>query len=230
MTASVVQSKIQLAGSAGTSGSVTLDSAPTSGNILVFMQASDKNAGTFTPPSGFTAFTDIPRQNSDVSLWAGYKVSDGSESGPITCTWTTGVNWQTGIVEVTGAGTFAVDQSASNITATAVTTLSSGTTAANGANTDFAIAGFMNDSGGAVVTELYTNSFTTLVASENVGANPGIWIASGPVTPSSTAETTISDLNSDQIAAFIVTFSDVTGGGGGGFQAAWATNSNRILQ
>lgn len=229
MTASVVQSKIQLAGSAGTSGSCTFDSAPTSGNIIVFIQAVDKNAGTFTPPSGFTAFTNLPRTNTDISLWAGHKVSDGTESGAITCTWTTGNNWQTALVEITGTGTFAVDQSESNITASAVTTLSSGTTGTNGADTDFGLAMFCNDSSGSVVTEAWTNGFSTLAASENVGGNPGVWIGTGSVTPSSTAETTISALNADQIAGFIVTFSD-SGGGGGGFQAAWAINSNRILQ
>ena len=213
MTASVVQSKIQLAPSSGTSGSVTLDSSPTSGNILLFIQTVDKSAGTFTPPSGFSATTNIPASNSSISLWVGTKTSDGSESGAITCTWTNGNNWQTAIVEITGTGTFAVDVSQSNITASAVTTLSSGTTATAGANTGFGIAIFTNDSSGSASTETYTNGFTTFNSSENVGGNPGLWLASGSVTPSATAKTTISALNSDQIAAAIVTFSDVAGGG-----------------
>lgn len=225
MTASPVSGSeiINPGGGLATGGSVTPPFSPTEGNIILVGYAIDKDSGVIDPPDGFAPIEGIPQSNTSISLWVGTKESDGTESGAIAATWVNSRSWQAFYVEIEGTGTVAVDQSQSNITGSAVTTLSTGTTGTNSANTGFAIAGAVNDSAGSDVTESWSNSFTPLMSLDNVGAFPGVWIATGPVTPSATAETTVSDLNSDQIAAFIVTFSDTGGGGGGG-----GGNSNRL--
>lgn len=72
-----------------TSHAFTLTSAPTAGRLLVCDVSVDKNAGAFTPPTGWTLAGDI--SGTGVSVARAIKVADGSES-QLVWRWTNGQN------------------------------------------------------------------------------------------------------------------------------------------
>lgn len=222
MTVSVAQaSSVAVTSSSTTSVGVSLPSGPTSGNILVVLVCVDKNAGTWTPPSGFTTRQSVSAAS--MSMLMATKTSDGSETGTLTTSWSNARPNKAIVMEITGTGTISYDSSASNNTETAGTSLATGT-ASTGADAAFAVTLWGNDSakaspGDPDPTGSWTNSITTYAeewtASAGVG-EPGFVCGTGPAAASSSVSSTYShDGNSDQMAAGIIVIAE-TGGGGGG--------------
>ena len=77
MAVALVQQTNGNSGSSSTTLSCTLGVAPTTGSLLIFAMAGDKNTGALTL-SGFTELYSLLQTS--VSLYYWYKVSDGSET------------------------------------------------------------------------------------------------------------------------------------------------------
>lgn len=76
---SVIGDLVQSKQNSGGTATITLDSAPTSGNILIYATPNGNSGATLsTPPTGFTELTSNTAAN--FSFWWGYKVSDGTET------------------------------------------------------------------------------------------------------------------------------------------------------
>lgn len=72
-----------------TSLSVTLPAAPVVGNLLTLHLTGDKSLGTVTPPAGWTVPAGATYAGLSVTGASAYRIADGTETGPITWTWTT---------------------------------------------------------------------------------------------------------------------------------------------
>ena len=222
------QEQSQHKSGSGTSVNDTYLSTPTSGNVLITAISIDKNSGTITIPSGWTVIGATYVSGSVSGAWA-YKISDGTE-GTVTWNWATTqfdvVMW---LAEYSGIDTLDVQASADS-GASSVTSQSSGTTGTTDIATAhaFAIFGvdtFDNVDGGRT----YSNSFTEIDA--RALDSPGLMIAEKVLSATGTQECTYATTDGgDQMFGKISVFNLAAGGGGSTFQAAWAMNSNVVIQ
>lgn len=152
------QQQIKDSGGSGTSHSVTYDSTPTSGNLLIAGISVDKSSGTITIPTGW-GIIGLEYVSSSVSgAWA-WKKSDGTE-GAVQFDWvTTRGNSQMYICEYSGLDTLDVETS-DDSGASAVSSQSTGTTATTAVAAARAFAQFGADTFGQVFNgRAYSNSF-----------------------------------------------------------------------
>lgn len=87
---------------ASDSVSVQLPSAPTAGNLIVIVGSKDKDQIGVTAPAGFTIHTDVAPGDGACAFVA-YKISDGSESGPLTITTTSSQYGSFYALEISGS-------------------------------------------------------------------------------------------------------------------------------
>jgi hypothetical protein len=212
MTATLVQeqSNTQSTSETATTIAATLSPAATAGNLIITACSTDKNAGTWTQPSGFTLLT--PFSGTNVSLAIAYKVAAGGET---TIEWTTSNSEEHNmwLAEYSGlADTSPEDKTASaNSGDTDVSSQTSGTTAATTQNDELAVAAFAVDSASIGGTTGYSNGFTEEAELTDINSgNSVLWIATKNLTSTGTVETTltISGGGSDQMAGQIVTFKE----------------------
>lgn len=202
-------------GSASTSISVSLPSAPTSGNLLVFCMAGDKNTGVLTL-SGFTKLYEL--LSSSVSLYIYYKVSDGSET-TINPSWASSsaagnTCWYAELEDTAVSGsTWQVTAQASNITdETTVTSKATGTTGTK-PNDGLGVAVATIDSSQSVTTvNAWGNSYNTRHSATGAGGRGGVFIADKAETSGGTTSSTFNySGTADQVSAAIGVFTKVSG-------------------
>jgi hypothetical protein len=214
-----VQQKIAFSATSNTTISVTLDSAPTSGNLLITYLTVDKSSGAITVPTGFTLVLD--QVNADCALAMAYKISDGSET---TITWNFAAARsykQTQYLEYSGLDTLDVYAEANSGTSN-VTSQTSGTTGTTAQSSAHAFALFSSDSkgntdAGVAFTNGFTSTYTyTEPGSINTGTS-GLYSAEKVLSATGTQETTFSTTGAgDQMIGAIAVFYLAGGGGGGG--------------
>src|SRR5690606_30186513 len=122
-------SAVNVITTAATSAGATLPSAPVSGNIIVYICGIDKSVSGITPPSGFTS--RVASSAASVALIVATKVSDGSETGTISASWTT-ARMSKGVVfelEASGGATIGYDTRVVTNPNTPVTSQATGTIA-----------------------------------------------------------------------------------------------------
>lgn len=202
-----VQQKIAWENTSDTNISVTLDSAPTSGNLLLAYLTVDKSSGAITVPTGFTLILD--QVNTDCSQAMAYKISDGSET---TITWnfaTSRTLKQCQYLEYSGLDTLDVYAEANSGTSN-VTSQTSGTTGTTAQSSAHAFALFSSDSKGNTDSGIaYTNSFTSTYT--DPGSIPtgcsGLYSAEKVLSSTGTQETTFSTTGAgDQMIGAIAVF------------------------
>lgn len=196
-------------GSTGnTSITATLLSPATAGNVLITAVGTDKSAGTYTQPSGFTLIHSYA--GASVSGAMAYKIAAGGE---------TSVQWQNTtdnesalwVGEYSGlAASNVLDIGIEADSADAVvTSLSSGTSGATAQADELAIAMMAADTQGSVDgTRAWSNGFTekAWIADSNNGA-PGLSIATTTLTSIGTQQTTYSCVDTgDQMYVVLATF------------------------
>lgn len=76
-------------------------SAPTAGNLIMLIGSKDKDQQDITPPAGFTVARNVSDGNG-ASVFVAYKISDGSETGPLTITTISGQRGSFYAVEIEG--------------------------------------------------------------------------------------------------------------------------------
>lgn len=240
MTISIRQqsSPISRVSASVTSVSCTLPTPPVAGNRLVWMQTVDKNAGTFSPPSGFMLRQQRP--GGSVALMVAEKVSDGSESGALSASWSNAFRPKAILFELQASGGASIIYDGSNSQQTeAAGTSYSTATATSGAQSPFALVMWCNDSakadpGDPDPTGSWTGGFTTVAedwyASAGVG-EPGFVVGAASVAVESSISSTYShDGNSDQMAAAIIIFSETGGGpGSSGNGALLSSHRNKLV-
>ena len=201
-----------------TSATATLSVAATANNLLVAAIASDKSAGTYTVPSGFTRI-GTAYTGASVSCDFAYKVATGGETA-IDWHYTTSQESAVWAGEYSGLVTSNVlDASAvANSNDVSVSSQTSGTTAATAQADELAITFFGIDTDdSADLTRSWTNSFTEVLYIDN--PNPlgtaGLGIGQKTLSTIGTQETTASWTGSynggsgagvDQACAGIATF------------------------
>lgn len=222
-----------------TTASCTLPTAPVSGNRLVWLQAVDKNAGTWTPPSGFV--TRESQAASSMSMLIADKIADGNESGALSSSWTSSRPTKAIVLELqaSGGATIVYDDSNSQETEAAGTSYSTGV-ATSGENSPFAVTMWGNDSAKSNPanpdpTGSWTGGITSYAenwfATGGIG-EPGLVVGHGAVAAASSVSSTYShDGNSDQMAAGIIIYSE-TGGSGPSpsFKPYFAMNLSGVIQ
>lgn len=208
MAYALVKSATGNSGSATTTLSVSLASAPTSGNLLVFAMAGDKNTGALTL-AGFTQVYSM--LSASVSLYLWYKVSNGTET-TINPTWATSspagnTAWYG---EISGGGpSWTVTAQASNITNEAtVLTWSTGTTGNIGA-AGFGVAVAAVDSSQSVTTvSAWGNSYATVYSATALSGRGAVFVADKdePTTGVTTSSALTYTGTADQVSAAIAVF------------------------
>jgi hypothetical protein len=178
---------------ASTTLTVTMPSTPTSGNLLVFCMAGDKNNGALTL-AGWTITHSLT--STSVSLYQAYKVSDGTEA-TVVPTWatssTSGNTAWVGEYAQTGSGSWELKGSASNITTEATeASKSTGTTGTISNPPGIAVACAGQDSEPTAPTVTWTNSFIYKYYAKGAGGRGTLGVAERPVTSATTYETTFS--------------------------------------
>jgi hypothetical protein len=204
-------------GSASLTLPLTMASAPTAGNLLVFAMAGDKNTGALTLV-GFTQLQSL--LSASVSLYLAWKVADGTETA-ITPTWATAsatgnVAWYGEFNDpaVTGAAAWQISAQASHITdETNVTSWSTGTTGTTSA-AGLGLSVICMDSADSVTdgTTAWTNSFAALFTTlASAGARGGLHLGNAQISSGVTAESTFSYTPSatlrDQLSGALAVFS-----------------------
>lgn len=201
----IVQSKCDVSTTSGTSRSMTFDSTPTAGNILLTAISLDKQSDAITTPSGWTAI-GTHYNSASISGGLAYKVSDGTE-GTVTWDWTTSV-LERGMLLMEISSTLFFDQQASaDSGASAVTSQSTGTTGTTTYSTGLAVAVWGADTLDNVDgTRAYTNGFSELYATL-VGGYVGIIVATKTLSATGAVETTFSCTDTgDQMFGKIAVF------------------------
>lgn len=169
---------------------VTMDAAPTTGNLLIACLCTNFNPGTVTPPAGWT---EIASYTSGPYTYLYRRVVQGGDSATVTYSFTTARRASIVVREYAGADTAApIDVSASN--GGSGTSLSAGTTGTIDTGNIYSEAwfGFASTSewtSGIGFTDGYTLSHEVI----EPGAAPAIRIAANTgVTPGITTTTTVS--------------------------------------
>jgi|GEM_PF-1916387 len=220
----IVQSK-QFATGAGSHTSITItpDSTPGLGNLLILVGGPDKAAGSaITVPSGFTTEMNVNGAGgSSISGAMAWKIVDGTEASSFTFSWSTGRLASLVLVEVQGP----FNASPVDVTDIITDGASAATLALDGGTTTVAdevlVAFFMNDSmlnvastasvdNGFSILELIDASLASTANGGNdtwEGGEPGMVVAVKVLTATGSSAVTI-DTNSsaDQRIGGIVGF------------------------
>jgi hypothetical protein len=211
----LVQSKALIQNySAGayTSIGVTLDSPAAPGDLLVAAVATDKNAGAFTLPTGFTLIQNYI--GTSVSGEMAYRVATGGETS---ITWgisTANAGSSMWVGEYSGASANPLDVSAEDEATgeNVVTSISTGTTVATSQNDELAIAMMAVDSNKNVVaSRSWSNGFgEASFLTESNGGTAGLDMATKTLSTTGTQSSTFSCVDTgDQMYAAIATFKKV---------------------
>jgi hypothetical protein len=205
-----VQSWSNANSGAQTTITVTLSPQPTAGSLLVAAVASDKSAGTYTPPTGFTVLNDYV--NTSVSGSMAYKIADGTESSVV---WSQSSSSPAGLSawvgEYTGATSLDVKAEAA-ADETVVTSRSSGTTGTTSSTPELGVAMMAADTNQSVdLTREWSNGFAERSWVTTGGAgSPGLSVADKYIGGTGTVETTFTTTDiGDQMYAQVATFSSV---------------------
>jgi len=214
MAIALVQEKTnsQSTSETATTIDVVLDATATAGNLLITACSTDKDAVSWTPPSGFTIMD--PYNGISVSLAMAWKVAAGGEQ---TITWTSSIEEHNAWVgEYSGLTSTPFDvKAAANSAETDVAAQTSGTTGTTAQNDELAVAAFAVDSASIGGTTGYSNGFTEKAAVTDINSgNSVLWVATKVLTATGTVETTltITGGGSDQMAGQVATFKADTGG------------------
>lgn len=204
----------------GTTITVSLGFTPTSGRILLCCAGWDKNATSFTTPSGFTALGQ--RAGTSVSGAMFYKVSDGTETSVAVTAGSAPTSGGTVWVAEVDTTTTLVDYTNPTYSDTAVASVSTGTATGTGVAVAFAtVDSFINVDDGPPYNT-WSNSFTAHpdgafssgVFYDSGGSNgqAPVIIAYKDVTGSaeSTFTQSINEASTDQMWAAIAIFSTST--------------------
>lgn len=192
---------------------VALPSAPTSGNMLVFCMAGDKNTGALTL-SGFTQLYEL--LSSSVSLYVYYKVSAGTEQS-INPSWANSsaagnTAWYAELEDpdVSGSDWVISAQSAVITDESTVTSKSTGTTGTK-SNAGLGIAADAVDSATSVTSGIgWSNSYAAVHSATGAGGRGGIFVSKKSEAAGGTTETTFSYTGTaDQNSAAVAVFSKV---------------------
>jgi len=191
-------------GSPATSITATLSSGATAGNLLVTTIATDKSAGSYTVPSGFTPIHDYIGPS--ISGAMAYKIATGGETA-ITWSYATSEESSAWVGEYSGlASSNVLDVSAEADSAdVAVTSQTTGTTATTSMANELAVAMFGIDSALYATGRSWTNSFTevSFVGASNTA---GLGVATKTLSSTGTQTTTASWVTADQACGAIATF------------------------
>lgn len=215
MAIAQVQRKSAASTSDSTSHSITFDSAPTQGNLLVVVYSSD-GGGAAGPNGGWTPVTGtdgvLSADFTAVICW--YKIAGASESSTISFTFASASNLAVTAYEYSGiAASSPVDKVAGNSPGSSTGTCATGTTATTTQADELLIAGVgQTTAGGGTLRTIasWNNSFTAElhIASTGSPVNTSISVASRIVSATGTysSTATFSGGNSNHPSAGIVTF------------------------
>jgi len=199
-----IQKKDNSASTASTV-TVTLDSAPTSGNLLVATTAFRSDSAPGTAPDGTWTLAEAiapgtpSSVRSEINIW--YKISDGTETVTI---WTLDSTGYIGACVREYAGANVLDVTADAGAHSTATTHSTGTTAATSVNDSVAVAAVGINANDPTVS--WTNSFTELAGNRTGAATASYHSADKILTATGTQESTCASVSAHG-AACIATFS-----------------------
>ena len=205
-TISLVQqaTNIHTYGEPHSSITATLSSAAAN-NLLVTVIATDKSAGTYYAPAGFTPIHDYIGPS--VSSAMAYKIADGGETA---ITWSYAASEESSIWVGEYAGLassnvfdVAAEADSADVTVTSQTT---GTTAATAQANELAVAMFGIDSGTNATGRSWTNSFTEVSFLGTGSSTAGLGVATKILSSTGTQTTTASWSLTDQACGIIATF------------------------
>lgn len=184
---------------AGASKTLTFDSTPTEGNLLVAI-GRGTNAVSNASITGWTLATStLVTSAGTMGLW--YKVAGAGESKDVVLNWTSSTQIDMSIMEWSGiTSTNPLDQIGhTDNTGSAVSTRSSGTTPTTTQVDELSIAAFAM--GAAVTAESYTNTYTEQVNNASV-----LFVASKVLSATGAQETTESWTTARLAGGLIATF------------------------
>jgi len=206
MAISQVQKKAAIRATDGTSISVTLDSAPTSGNLLIAIGGG--GGDIVSSPSGWTLAKKVYSGAGNYDLrFCYWKVSDGSESGAISFSFDSSDSYGLAVFEYSGmASSSPYDVGADAWSAKSdVNSQTTGTTATTSQADELALA--LMWTWGGDYTPSWTNGFATEVdLYSTAGGDSNIVVGSKTLTATGTQETTVSGFSLDWANGMIVTF------------------------
>lgn len=213
----------------GTTHTPSFGFTPTSGRLLVLGVVQSSGTATFSnADADWTPIHDNIGQSRNMGAAWFYKVADGNDGFSIDTSITTALQWA--VVEFSGLATSAVlDQSAENEAndQASTTSAATGTTATLGVSNGYAVSFFAFDTGnGWADDRSFTNGSTELVF-RNGGANPALSLAGLQLSATTGFSETVSTTDTgDDCYGSVAVFKQPSGGG---FQVAWARNSNSII-
>jgi hypothetical protein len=184
--------------------------APAVGSLIVTAVAIDKSSGTLTTPSGFTLLNN--HVATDVSGGLAYKVSDGTET-TVVWSWVTSHEACSWVGVYTGLSSTPEDAKAeANSGSSAVTSQTSGTTAAIAGTPELGVAVMAADTANNVFTgRAWSNGFAEIAFEPgDNGVIAGMSISEKNIISAGTVETTFSTTDSgDQLWVSVATFKEV---------------------
>ncbi len=203
----LVQEAIKFSTASGKNISCTLSSAATAGDLLITGIATDKSAGNYTVPVGFTLINNMV--STDVSGALAYKIATGGET---IITWNQSTSnglacWAGEYSGLTASSVLDVYVNATS-GSTAVKTLSSGTTSSTSQANELAIAIMAIDTYDNADDRAWSNSFSE---SEWVHGTStgyvGLSVSKKVLSSVGTVETTFSTTDTgDQMKVILATF------------------------
>lgn len=234
-TASKVQEKSASIGAGVATFAATFDTAATAGNLIVWVAASDGNAGTVTQPTD-TVNLPIELKSNDVSLCLAWGVADGGEttiSGAVSSNVAGGRVWIIELQDPDGTGSWARRGT------TTVNTTSGGATSANaviGATPTiteggYGIAAATWDAVATAGTASWSNSWVKDFDG-SAGTAVGMWTATkAGIAAGGTESTTLtrSGGTAEQLQALLVVFGKVAPTGISGALAGSAPRATGTL-
>ena len=193
-----------------TSHTLTFGFTATSGRLLIAAIAIDKNSGAITIPSGYTLINEYI--SASVSAAIAFKISDGTETS-VAWSWVNNHRHTLWVGEYSGLAAIPLDVKAeADSGASAVTSQTSGTTAATAQADELAFGFWTADTGENVdAGRTYTNGFTEIafVTTPGFGQPPCI-IATKNLTATGTVESTFETSDTgDQMYGSMTTFKEI---------------------
>lgn len=182
---------------------------PTVGDALVAFWEHSGNAGTVTPPTGWTAI-DAINASTTTYLKAYYKISDGTETAFTFTSTSSPASTMLYVYSLDGfLGTATLDNTDKN-SGTAITSLvTSGTPSSNTGNPAYAIAGFAASNTMGVTVSM-TNSF---LEGRGVTQQTMLRPVMKPLTTNAAVSTTYTWTTSRDATTILVVFKDVVAAG-----------------
>ena len=218
MTVSVRQYKLAHNTTLSNNPSVTLDSAPVQGNLLLFIAMIDKSA-TITSPATWTQ--RINQSNPDLSYYAGSKVAGASESQTINIALGTSRSSRLFVVEIQGDWAFGQQSVLYSGASPTLPSQSSGTTPALASSSGIGLAFWGADSTTSIAAGSgagFTNSYSLeAFGFDDPVGNSGIpgfafGFKNGPLTQAgeqTNFQYTIGGVAVDQMVCMVFTVTDV---------------------